>query len=87
MQEMAITPCFLKSLAIAYELTGNKQYLEYGINTFRGAVNEVPKGAVGVKTIIDDAVICQGNSGKGFAQSFIPLATYYNAISENNMTF
>ena len=54
---------------------------------FRGAVNEVPKGAVGVKTIIDDAVICQGNSGKGFAQSFIPLATYYNAISENNMTF
>ena len=77
----------LEALAIAYELTGNKQYLEYGINTFRGAVNEVPKGAVGVKTIIDDAVICQGNSGKGFAQSFIPLATYYNAISENNMTF
>lgn len=77
----------LESLAIAYELTGDAEYLKYGLKTFRKAVNDTPGGAVGVKTIIDDAVICKGNSGKGFAQSFIPLATYYNAISENNMEF
>lgn len=75
----------LESLAIAYELTGNAEYLKYGLKTFEKAIRETDGGAVGVKTVIDDAVICKGNSGKGFAQSFIPLATYYNAISRNGM--
>lgn len=77
----------LESLAIAYELTGDASYLKYGLKTFRKAINEASGGAVGIKTITDDAVICKGNSGKGFAQSFIPLTTYYNAISKNNMSF
>ncbi len=77
----------LESLAIAYELTGDATYLKYGLKTFSKAINETSGGAVGVKTIIDDAVICKGNSGKGFAQSFIPLTMYYNAISENGMEF
>lgn len=77
----------LESLAIAYELTGDASYLKYGLKTFRKAINEASGGAVGVKTITDDAVICKGDSGKGFAQSFIPLTTYYNAISKNDMSF
>ena len=77
----------LESLAIAYELTGDASYLKYGLKTFRSALNENSGGAVGVKTVIDDAVICKGNSGKGFAQSFIPLTMYYNAVSENGMEF
>lgn len=77
----------LESLAIAYELTGDASYLKYGLKTFRKAINEASGGAVGIKTITDDAVICKGGSGKGFAQSFIPLTTYYNAISKNNMSF
>lgn len=77
----------LESLAIAYELTGNASYLKYGLKTFRSTLNENSGGAVGVKTVIDDAVICKGNSGKGFAQSFIPLTMYYNAVSENGMEF
>lgn len=77
----------LESLTIAYELTGDATYLKYGLKTFRKAINDTTGGAVGVKTIIDDAVICKGNSGKGFAQSFIPLTMYYNAISKNDMRF
>lgn len=77
----------LESLAIAYELTGDASYLKYGLKTFRSALNENSGSAVGVKTVIDDAVICKGNSGKGFAQSFIPLTMYYNAVSENGMEF
>lgn len=77
----------LESLAIAYELTGDASYLKYGLKTFRKAINEASGGAVGVKTITDDAVICKGDSGKSFAQSFIPLTTYYNAISKNDMSF
>lgn len=77
----------LESLAIAYELTGDASYLKYGLKTFRKAINEASGGAVGVKTITDDAVICKGDSGKGFAQSFIPLTTFYNAVSKNDMSF
>ena len=77
----------LESLAIAYELTGDASYLKYGLKTFRKTINEASGGAVGIKTITDDAVICKGDSGKSFAQSFIPLTTYYNAISKNDMSF
>ncbi|MDO5381738.1 MAG: hypothetical protein Q4F06_03335 [Eubacteriales bacterium] len=77
----------LESLAIAYELTGNKEYLVPGIKTFANLVNQTVSGAVGNKQVIDDCVICQGNATKNFAQSFIPLITYYKALSENNMTF
>lgn len=77
----------LESLAIAYELTGDASYLKYGLKTFRKAINETSGGSVGVKTITDDAVICKGDSGKSFAQSFIPLTTFYNAISKNDMSF
>jgi hypothetical protein len=77
----------LESLAIAYELTGDASYLKYGLKTFRKTINEASGGAVGIKTITDDAVICKGDSGKSFAQSFIPLTTFYNAISKNDMSF
>ncbi|MFR4339063.1 MAG: hypothetical protein ACLT33_14545 [Lachnospira pectinoschiza] len=37
-------------------------------------------GRVGSKKAIDDAVGCFRDSTKGFAQSFIPLVTYYKAL-------
>lgn len=77
----------LEALAAAYELTGNTDYLKAGLKTFEKAIKTPASGSVGSKQIIDDAVICNGDSTKGFAQSFIPLATFYHALSENNMTF
>lgn len=75
----------LESLTIAYELTGDAKYLIPGRKTFDKAIGEKAGNAVGDKKIVDDAVICAGASGKGFAQSFIPLITYYKALSEEGM--
>ena len=77
----------LESLTIAYELTGDVKYLLPGLKTFTRAIAEKPGNINGKKVIIDDAVICTGASTKGFAQGFIPLITYYNALQENNIKF
>lgn len=75
----------LEALAIAYELTGDKEYLKPGLKTFMKAVSNDSGSFVGKKEHIDDAVICAGGSTKGFAQSFIPIITYYKALSECGM--
>lgn len=75
----------LESLTIAYELTGDKKYLEPGMRTFKKVIYEPAPSVNGAKQIIDDAVICAGGSTKNFAQCFIPLITYYKALSENDM--
>ena len=61
---MVTTRLLLESLAIAYELTGDASYLKYGLKTFRKTINEASGGAVGIKTITDDAVICKGGFRK-----------------------
>ncbi len=38
-----------------------------------------------LKKVIDDAVIVSGDSTKGFAQSFIPLVTYYKALGDTGL--
>ena len=72
-------------LAIAYELTGDKKYLEYGFKTFETNINNTGRAGVGSKKVIDDAVIVSGDSTKGFAQSFIPLVTYYKALGDTGL--
>jgi hypothetical protein len=72
----------LEALAIAYELTGDAKYLEPGKKTFKRAINSPAVSSGGPKREEDDAVICSGSSTKDFAQSFIPLITYYKALSE-----
>ncbi|MCM1113647.1 MAG: glycoside hydrolase family 127 protein [Muribaculum sp.] len=72
----------LEALAIAYELTGNAEYLKPGIETFKRVTAEPVPGAVGAKRHVQDAVIVGNASSKAFAQSMIPLATYYRAASE-----
>lgn len=72
----------LESLSIAYELTGDSRYLEYGLKTFERSINSTQSSGVGTKQIIDDTVLVAGDSTKGFAQSFIPLVTYYKALGD-----
>ncbi len=72
----------LEALAIAYELSGDAEYLKPGINTFKKTIAEPVPGAVGTKKHVQDAVIAGNASSKNFAQSMIPLATYYRATSE-----
>ena len=77
----------LEALAIAYELTGETKYLNPGIKTFNNSVKLQVGNVGGKKEIFEDAVISAGGGTKAFAQGFIPLITYYKAISDNNIEF
>jgi hypothetical protein len=72
----------LEALAIATELSGDRKYLEYGRKTFERAIHANTKGPVGQKRIVEDAVVVDGDGTKDFAQSFLPLATYYKSVAD-----
>ena len=72
----------LEALAIAYELSGDVNYLKPGIITFKKTIADPVPGSVGVKKKVQDAVVAGNASSKNFAQSMIPLATYYRPASE-----
>lgn len=73
----------LELLAIGFELTGDISYLSHGLRTFNYIINAPVAGTSGKKQIIGDAVIGPGGSLKNFGQCFIPIITYYKAVSEN----
>ncbi len=75
----------LEALAIGYELTGDARYLSYGITTFMSNIRTMPSGAPGTKIIREDAVIYKNASPKNFGQSFIPLAVFYKALTDQGM--
>ena len=72
----------LEALAAAYDLSGNRKYLDYGIGTFRNAISDKQPLAGGAKRREENAVLLGSMSSKTFAQSMIPLTTYYRALSE-----
>ena len=81
LQRLGNNNLLLESLAIGYELTGDKKYLLPGLKTFKNALTQ-SKTSLGSKTIIEDAVVVSGESTKTFGSSFIPLITYYKAVSD-----
>ncbi len=66
----------LEALVYAYELTGDKRYLEIGIPTFESYLKK-SLGLPQHKKKVGDAVILSGQGPKGFAQSFYPVVSYY----------
>jgi len=73
-------PLVLEALTIAYELTGNAQYLFYGKKTF-DAVIAGSQGSYGANKRITEDTVLAGNTGtKRFAQMFVPVVTYYKAV-------
>ena len=79
-------PLLLEAMAIAYELTGETKYLEYGKNTFRMMVQgSLGMGFSAQKRIVEDIVLVGTTATKRFAQMFIPVTTYYKAVAENGM--
>ncbi len=74
----------LESMYIGYELTGDRKYLQYGIKTFARAVREEP-GNGGGKRVVEDAVLVGSGPTKSFAQSFLPMAQFYNALTETGL--
>lgn len=78
-------PLIMEALQNAYELTGNADYLKPGLVTFRNTVNTPVKGTVSGKKHVGDSVIVQGDGTKTFGQSFLPLALFYKAASDNDL--
>ncbi len=85
LQRLGNNTLLLEALTIAYELTGDAEYLKPGIKTFDKAIAAEAPSALGAKQIVDDAVIGAGGSTKNFAQSFIPLITYYKALVDSGL--
>ncbi|WP_024864455.1 beta-L-arabinofuranosidase domain-containing protein [Butyrivibrio sp. FCS014] len=75
----------LEALTIAYDLTKDPSYLDYGMETFRKAVADTP-GYSGTKRKEEDAVLVGNTSSKNFAQSMIPVAGFYRAMIEAGKT-
>jgi len=82
LRRLGNNPLVLEALAYAYELTGNKRYLEIGLPTFQMNIR-ARGGGRGDKEIIGDAVVTwSGDGPKRFAQSFHTLAYYYRVARE-----
>ncbi len=76
----------LEALTAAYDLSGDKRYLEYGIETFKKAIADTPSYSSS-KRHEDDAVLVGNMSSKNFAQSMIPIAGFYRAMTEAGMNW
>lgn len=85
LQRQGSNTIVLEALAIAYELSGNLDYLKAGLPTFRLAIQDKDTATGGRKTIVGDALIQSGPGPKGFAQAFRPLVAYYKAVSDNRL--
>ena len=71
----------LEALTIAYDLSGDPKYLEYGKETFKNAVSDSPS-YTSAKKKIENSVIVGSASSKNFAQSMIPIAGFFRAVAE-----
>ena len=78
-------PLVLEALAIAYELTGEEKYLQAGMRTFQANIKSSMDSGSTAKRITEDTVLMGNASTKRFAQMFVPIATYYKAISESGL--
>ncbi len=76
----------LESMYIGYELTGDPKYLKCGIKTFRLQFKRVPS-LNNRKRIAEDAVLVGNAPTKSFAQSFLPMVQYYNALLKEGIEF
>ena len=76
----------LEALAIAYELTGEKKFLECGMRTFQTVVqNSLSLGGGNGKRVAETAVLVGNTGTKRFAQMLVPVLTFYKAVSDCGM--
>lgn len=75
-------PLVLEALVIAYELTGEEKYLQAGMRTFWANIKNGMDGGSTAKRIVEDTVLMGNASTKRFAQMFVPIATYYKAVTD-----
>lgn len=79
LKRLGNNPIILEALTYAYELTGDKKYLEAGIPTFKYSMQKTGTSFGGDKKIIEDTVMVGGIGTKGFAQMMVPYTIFYCA--------
>ena len=79
LKRLGNNPIILEALAAAFELTGDRKYLEAGIPTFKYVMTFKGSGLSGGKTVVNDTVLNGTTGTKNFAQMFIPFTTFYSA--------
>jgi hypothetical protein len=88
LKHVSVNSIVLEALAYAYELTGDKQYLEGGMVLFRTMLGISGGGGSNMssrKQIVEDAVIVMGGGTKSFAQSHVTFATFAKALETAGM--
>ena len=86
LQRVGNNALVLEALAIAYELTGDKKYLEAGMRTFRTVVqNALESGHSSTKRVEENSVLIGNTGTKRFAQMMIPTVTFYKAAAESGL--
>ncbi len=83
LSRVGTNPLLLEAMAVAYELTGDKKYLECGKKTFHSVI----QGTFGLgfgaqKRMAENAVLMGNTATKRFGQMYIPVVTYYKAAVE-----
>ncbi|MBE5828026.1 MAG: hypothetical protein E7305_01035 [Butyrivibrio sp.] len=73
----------LEAMAIGYELTGDEKYLDHGKKTFRRSYGE-SHSLSGSKRIVEDSVLVGQGATKNFAQSFLPITSFYVKLARAN---
>jgi hypothetical protein len=85
LQRLGNNPCVLEALSIAYELTGDKKYIEAGLPTLKFVVAQrMPRISL-EKRIAEDSVLVGSTGTKGFAQMMVPVTKFYKAAAEAGM--
>ncbi len=86
LKRLGNNPIILEALSYAYELTGDKKYLEAGLPTFEYIHTTSSSVLAGMsKKAVEDALICGGTGTKSFAQVMVPYCTFYTAASEEGL--
>lgn len=75
----------LEAMTIGYELTGETKYLKAGLKTFEREINGSSYKPGGAKRHVEDAVLVGSTSPKSFAQTFLPVTTFYVALLKENL--
>ena len=86
LKRLGNNPIILEALSYAYELTGDKKYLEAGLPTFEYIHTTSSSVLAGMsKKAVEDALICGGTGTKSFAQVMVPYCTFYTAAAEEGL--
>ena len=79
LRHVSINSIILEALAYAWELTGDKKYLEGGLTLFHTIISS-PDGMGGGRMIIEDSVAFIRGGTKIFSQSHVTLTVYTRAL-------